>query len=1167
MRLDTTLVLPLATIMLVSLLFTPPLVQNTSITQDVRFVQNDTLPIDHNVISDIQTGTLNPLLIQYTATAAGTPSYFTGRTDVTQSPSAEAFFPAGPAGNIYSADCTGGNFLVGTGGTTSFGSSTGTISLWLKFDATAPNGRFWGQHADFETRWLSNRLVLDWGDDTSLQGTKSDWLIGHWYFIAITWDELTTSLSIYWGDEETQPMEDAASTSWTSSVTGLLTENDIMSSRATTSYRVDGHVDDFRYYSVDRELEELKSDYKITLTGSESDLVHYYRFEDSLEDSAGAANLVSSGSYSFSQNVITGDDGWKADQIAIDVRNIKSLHALNGSFENGVPGTNVDWTGDGQYHPYGWQARRESPYIPGRQRTSYISTAPKYVVLENEGYEVTIPYNGYRHYNGTTIYWDQLVDNSQNNTQFEFSMNYLYQRGPIGYNYSGNFEFGFEILNGSGILWNWSLDPTNISQRGIWYNTGSLLVDIPLAPSSFEVRAILKVHTLSSYVQIDENDLDLGGDSANGMYVSFLLDDLSLTALEKPNPSDVGLEVHFDALGTVSILGDSGIGFILLNYSYWEQASISFSFSSNKTISFEYSAKIRRMTRFYNSSFATSLDNEGVAFEVELGQSTNLFLYTYIRSYSEARDLGFIIHNPHDWHDPIVEDPFGNDVTSQLIIGSDFVEIPSGIANLVGWWRIQMNGPNYLSSILTQVKRQTSQIWEDETICQSGDRVRCIATIGHQSELVNYISELELKWYLPSRGLWWSETLRDFNTTIITTNGTTLGPYNASIGAWLVTLSWCNGTEVAYGFASFEVHHKLTVFAQTPTIDIKPGDNFTATINIYDQDNGNQILDGASVTGNWSASDVSFNPNLAKGWWEADFSSSQIGTGDFILFVVVSMPFYDVGNCSISVAIPAAESIFMITLKASLFGALAVLSLFVAITISRRFYISASTKRNLALLSLKGRLEDARNLIGVLVIHRSIGLPIYSRIIKGGFQESLLSSFITALSQFRAEFSWDEPKWTAIPITEVITAVQTEVLICAMITVESASIRQRNQLEVFGKDIGNLYDLDNGEMKKIVNNRDLDESIEPIFNRHFDGALLNRYTGVTETLPEHLEPVKTAMMGMDLENGVPPEALIKAMILLGYSDRKSHNLVLEAIDDNYLIAAERTIPSRVDSEE
>jgi len=1120
--------------------------------------------IESASIDDTQTGILNPVSIEHNAASAGPTTYTYDRTDVTPTPSSEIFIPAGPAGNLRSADCTGGYFLVGSSGSTSFASAAGTISLWLKFDTAGPNGRFWGQDGNFETRWSTNRLVLDWGTDTSLTGTKSSWLADHWYFIAITWDQATNTLAIYWGDEENQPVMDASTGSWTSYVTGRITQNNIMCSRANPSYRVDGHVDDFRYYTVERNIDEIRSDYDISLTGSDDNLDHYYQFENLLDDSAGGSNLVSSGSYSFSKDVFSGDDGWKAEHIEVNIRNLDQIYALYGSFDTGVPGTAADWTGDAFCYPYGWRARRQIVDQLDIQRVSYNVTSPNYVVLENEGYDTT---SAYRHYNGTRIYWYQDIDNSQQNELFELSMKYLYRRGPIGVIYRGILDFSFQVLNGTSVLWNFSIDPTNISEHDVWNEINSAAVEIPGGLSTFQVRVSLSINTSSSYIEIPYDDPDLNNLTANGRFITLWLDDVSLTALQKPDPENVNLQVHFDLYGDFDLIGENGTGSVIVDCNYLTRAYIPFSLSSNTTISFEYLVRMSKMTRHYNSSYSTNLENIGVSYEIELGHSANLFFYTYIKSYPEVGDLGFTVHYPHDWFTPVVEDPFGTDITTQLINGSDYVEIPVGIANLVGWWKVRLSGPNYVSSISTQVKRQTSPDWQDETVFKSGDRVRCSATIGYQSELITYVSSANINWYLPSGGLWWSDPIANSNATIIETNGTTLGPNNASIGVWMVTLSWCNGTEVAYGLASFEVRHQLTVFAQTPNIEIEPGESFTAAIFIYDQDNGNPILEVANVVGNWSESDVSFNPNLAKGWWEADFNSSAIGTGDFVLMVVVSMPYYETGNCSINVKIPVAESIFMITVRASLFGALAVFALFVAITISRRFYVKASTSRNLALLSLKGRIEDARTLIGVLVIHRSIGLPIYSRIIKGGFQESILSSFITALSQFRAEFSWDEPRWTAIPITEVITAVQTEVLICAMITVETSSERQKRQLETFGKDIGRLYDLENDEMRKIVNNRNLDESIDPIFDSHFDGALFNRYIGVNDPLPKHLEPVRTAMMGMDLENGVTPEALIKAMIPLGYSDRKSHILVLEAIDGNYLIATERFNPSRDESEE
>ncbi|MFX1330359.1 MAG: hypothetical protein ACFE9W_02285, partial [Promethearchaeota archaeon] len=259
------------------------------------------------------------------------------------------------------------------------------------------------------------------------------------------------------------------------------------------------------------------------------------------------------------------------------------------------------------------------------------------------------------------------------------------------------------------------------------------------------------------------------------------------------------------------------------------------------------------------------------------------------------------------------------------------------------------------------------------------------------------------------------------------------------------------------------------------------------------------------------------------------------------------------------------QTILVYYLGAGFLGALALLGVISVTMLGRRYYHSISTRKNLELLALKGRLEDARNLIGLLIIHRKVGLPVYSRILKGGFEESMLSSFIAAISQFRAEFSWDEPIWAAIPITEVITAVQTEVLICAIITLEGSSVKQKEQLEAFGREVGGFYDHEDDTLRAMFHTPELSESFartfDPIFEGYFDGALMLRYVGVKKSLPAHLKPVSEAMASLSIDYGVTPEAIVKALIMLGYGEHDAYCLTLEAIDSGYLIAGERKLPT------
>ena len=216
-------------------------------------------PIDSSIVSDTQTATLNPVLIEHNGASTGMTQSDSARTDVNPNPYSEAYLPVGAPDNYYSGDGEGGYYLVGSGGSADFSSAAGTISFWGKWDLTAPHGRFWGQHANFETRWAGSRLVLDWGGDATIQGMKADWEIDQWYFIAIAWNESTNYLAIFWGDETTEPQEDVSTTSWTASTVGLHTENNIMNSIGRTTAQVDGHVDDFRYYTSQRNLMKFRA--------------------------------------------------------------------------------------------------------------------------------------------------------------------------------------------------------------------------------------------------------------------------------------------------------------------------------------------------------------------------------------------------------------------------------------------------------------------------------------------------------------------------------------------------------------------------------------------------------------------------------------------------------------------------------------------------------------------------------------------------------------------------------------------------------------------------------------------------------------------------------------------------------------------------------------------
>lgn len=202
--------------------------------------------------------------------------------------------------NRYSLDATGGYMIVGTG-TPNWGSVSGTISFWIKWDVVG--NRPWGQHGNMELRFSGSNLILDWGGDASLTSSIS-FIPDKWYFVAIVWNEGTDRLYLYVGDQNSAPVLDAANNNWTSAVSTVgVVQNNFLASRGGVN-PTDGHGDDLRYWNVDRSLTAIQGDYKLELTGLEPNLQSYYRLNSNFDDSGSSNNDGSgSGSYSFSTDV------------------------------------------------------------------------------------------------------------------------------------------------------------------------------------------------------------------------------------------------------------------------------------------------------------------------------------------------------------------------------------------------------------------------------------------------------------------------------------------------------------------------------------------------------------------------------------------------------------------------------------------------------------------------------------------------------------------------------------------------------------------------------------------------------------------------------------------------------------------------------------------------
>lgn len=225
--------------------------------------------------------------------------------------------------NTRSLNATGGYMIIGDG-TPNWGSTTGTISFWIKWDTVAD--RPWGQHDNMETRFSGSNLIIDWGVASSIT-SSIDFTAGKWYFIAIVWNENADDLYLYIGDEDNRPTLDAYNNAWTSAVSTVgVTENNFMASKNGVD-PTDGHGDDLRYWDIDRTLAEIQSDHDAELNGSETNLRSYFKLSSDFDDIGPDNNDGSdSGSHSFSSDVPF--DAPPTENIQVDVWNATAWQNL-----------------------------------------------------------------------------------------------------------------------------------------------------------------------------------------------------------------------------------------------------------------------------------------------------------------------------------------------------------------------------------------------------------------------------------------------------------------------------------------------------------------------------------------------------------------------------------------------------------------------------------------------------------------------------------------------------------------------------------------------------------------------------------------------------------------------------------------------------------------------
>ncbi len=1157
----------------------------------------------------------------------------------------------------------------------------------------------------------------------------------------------------------------------------------------------------------------------------------YYTTED-------LSARTDTGINAISNLTVDEENGWAVSQADLELWNLKRLYVENGTFEDST----APWT-NSTVDPFGTQ-----------NQTVAYDGIEEYVSAENRG-ELTHPIKEeYTHYGGTEVLWSQTVNNAPFTRNFTLSLDFLYASGPLDPLDDDGLPPIYIAIFFDGVGWGWNL--TDLGSRNEWYVLDDIPIDLDTVGASFNFEVGLYFPSDMTLARDDDYDDDGNPDgAANAESIKVLIDNVMLVGRESPSFNEVDLKFHAGEYNT-SITGTVGTGnATIANPSFWTEDPLKAEVTSNTSVSFDYRVTLLSQ-RYTNTSWAADPAKPGVLYSAAAGQNVALTMYTYVGTFGEYENFTITIDTPTDWENPLVYNPFLNDVTGQCIISTGRITLPTSILDRLGWWQITLEAPNYAKSTSIQKYNESSGLWDDSTIFRSGNTTRTQVTLGTDVSTPDLSNPVNLTWFLPNASIWSEESLTGgFNGQVNSTSWV-LGALNTSAGEWSVSVYWTNGTEAAYGTASFDMYHTATLTPKHAEIQTESGLVVTNFLYYVDVDCDEYIMDEmATIEGNWSSSTLAFNPNLLYNWWETDFDTAAVGGGVHLVIVNASRPYFDDVSCQfvieytllsqctlfvdsgtpIEVGLnekhsfefryelldgtgiddalidvsfsptvglivsdlintapgnysleifnfqsgmytvtvsanksyhyvgfdsfmievgefgatlskengsadlvsfgtdyrfvvryanitgygltgatveivdmtpsdwvpvgplvdegngyysillsPPGTGTFTVVVKANftnhetqyatfsltvaavtikvagieglsgaedqltiitlnivesnteqpVTGAMVMVHVVVNLvdtqsiqlaevgegqysgqfimpssdTIAEiRIYVSlenyvldgeyfqtelhpemsafalltrtaqqysplliligalvvgflvqkVQSRRRKAeyieALVVKRRFDDVRNLLGVIVLHRSSGIPIYSKLLKDGFDDSMLSGFIAAITQFRSEFEVDQKEWQIIPISDIIRTVSSQNLICAFITFGSPTGTQEEQMMQFARAIGFIFDSHFENAPIHVLDDETEGRFETLFDEMLDGVLLVKYRTVeAHKLSRNLRLLERGTAKMDKHDEFELEELASIMTRSGLEEARVYKTIMDGIEIGYL---------------
>ncbi len=296
---------------------------------------------------------------------------------------------------------------------------------------------------------------------------------------------------------------------------------------------------------------------------------------------------------------------------------------------------------------------------------------------------------------------------------------------------------------------------------------------------------------------------------------------------------------------------------------------------------------------------------------------------------------------------------------------------------------------------------------------------------------------------------------------------------------------------------------------------------------------------------------------LADGHYTISFSMPAASSVTYSLIIQVAKEHYELAQNYQDTLVPLVDTDAQLLKAVIQYTQQFATGIFVlvAAVATQRVFARKNRRKRAAARAIEIRFDDAENLLGLLVLHKVSGVPVYSKILKGGFEEGMLSAFISAIMHFRSEFDTVEmdDEYKALPISDIIRAVPTPNLICAFITVSSPSPEQEQKMVGYARAIGMMLDDTLKNRPTQVVDAKTAKTFEWLFDDFVDGGLLRKYQVGEKELPRKFKSLTKAISEISSDDMFKLNDLLRALENDGVSEYDAYLLVMEAIEKELIL--------------